>query len=151
MKHRISVGAFVVENEKLLMVNHKREGRYDFWVAPGGGVKGTESLEEAVVREVKEETGLNVSVNKLMYVEEMYNPEERSIKFWYHCELINGELDCSANEAVAEYIVGTNFLNKVFLDSHKVFPPMLKSGFWDKLEQGWTQPDFIKLRELEFY
>ncbi|KZN59644.1 NUDIX domain-containing protein [Pseudoalteromonas luteoviolacea] len=151
MKQRICVGALVINNDKLLLVNHKREGRYDFWVAPGGGVKGTESLEEATVREVKEETGLNVSVVKLMYVEEMYTPEERSIKFWYHCELIDGELDCSAEEAVAEYIVGTGFMDKAFLNTNEVFPPMLKSGFWDKIEQGWKQPEFISLRELAFY
>ena len=61
MKHRISVGGLVIYNNRFLMVNHRRASRYDFWVAPGGGVQGTESLEEAVVREVKEETGLSVS------------------------------------------------------------------------------------------
>ncbi|MCF2858105.1 NUDIX domain-containing protein [Pseudoalteromonas sp. SMS1] len=115
------------------------------------GVKGIESLEEAVVREVKEETGLNVTVNKLMYIEQMYTPEERSVKFWYHCDLVGGALDCTAVEAVSEFIVDTGFKDKSFVAENDVFPPMLKSGFWDKVEQDNVQPEVIQLRQLAFY
>ncbi|KZN32361.1 hypothetical protein N474_11350 [Pseudoalteromonas luteoviolacea CPMOR-2] len=151
MEQRICVGAFVIQNEKLLMVNHKREGRYDFWVTPGGGVKGTESLEEAATREVKEETGLNVKVNKLMYIEQMFTPEERSVKFWYLCELIDGELDSSAEEAIREFIVDADFKDKTFIKSNEVFPPMLNDGFWEKIAKDNIQPEVIELRELKFY
>ena len=151
MEHRICVGAFVIKNEKILMVNHKREGRYDFWVSPGGGVKGMESLEEAVIREVKEESGLNVSVKKLMYIEQMHFPKERSVKFWYHCELINGTLDCAAEEAVIEYIVDASFMDKQALESNEVYPPMLKEDFWEKVKEDSLRPEVIELRELKNY
>lgn len=151
MKHRISVGALVVKQNKILMVNHKREDRYDFWVAPGGGVKNIESMEQAVIREVIEETGYEVSVGRLLYIEEMYEPSYRMIKFWYQCELINGELNFSSQEAKAEYIVDAKFMSRDELSKTIVFPSVLLGNFWDKLEQKIVMPQHLKLREMEFY
>lgn len=151
MKHRISVGAFVIQEDTILMVNHRRADRYDFWVAPGGGVQGTESLEEATIREVKEETGLNVSVSNLLYIEEMYNPEERSVKFWYHCEFVDGRLDCTAEEAVCEHIVNAKFMAKNELKENVIFPPMVIDALWEDIETEDRSPKFIQLRKMEFY
>lgn len=151
MEHRISVGALVVKDDKILMVNHKRTNRYDFWVAPGGGVQGTESLSEAVIREVKEETGLKVLVNRLLYIEEMYNPEMRAVKFWYQCDYLGGELDCTAQEAVSEYIVNTKFLERSELENCTFFPAVLEGDFWQKLGKADVQPQHLALREMEFY
>ena len=151
MKHRISVGAFVIRDNKVLMVNHRMAGRYDFWVAPGGGVQGIESLEQAVAREVKEEAGVRVFVKNLLYVEEMYNPEERSIKFWYRCELLDGHLDCTAEEAVSEHIVNVRFMGKDDLKNNKIFPPMLHHELCKEIEFEDTSPKFTGLRKMEFY
>ena len=70
MRHRIAAGALVVEGDRLLLVHHRRPGAYDFWVAPGGGVSGAEELPHAAAREVVEETGLQVEVAALAYVED---------------------------------------------------------------------------------
>jgi ADP-ribose pyrophosphatase YjhB (NUDIX family) len=40
MQHRISAGATAENDGRVLMVRHLREGHYDFWVCPGGGVNG---------------------------------------------------------------------------------------------------------------
>lgn len=60
MNHRISAGARVENNGRLLLVRHRKQAAYDFWVAPGGGVQGAESLLAAAEREIREETGLVV-------------------------------------------------------------------------------------------
>lgn len=52
MNHRIAAGAIVEHDGRLVLVRHIRTGRYDFWVAPGGGVYSAETLNDAVVREV---------------------------------------------------------------------------------------------------
>ncbi|MBT9595414.1 MAG: NUDIX domain-containing protein [Vitreoscilla sp.] len=101
MPHRISAGVIVEHEGRVLLVNHVRPGRYDFWVCPGGGVKGDESLEEAAAREAFEETGLNVRIVQLLYIEELISPECRYVKFWFSGEYTGGTFDVSHPEAQA--------------------------------------------------
>ena len=49
----------IVRDGKLLLIQRHKPGK-DFYVLPGGGVNLEESFEEACIREVKEETGLDV-------------------------------------------------------------------------------------------
>jgi 8-oxo-dGTP diphosphatase len=51
--------AIIIRGGKLLLIHRQKPGR-DYYVLPGGGVKLHESYEEACIREVKEETGLDV-------------------------------------------------------------------------------------------
>jgi|GEM_PF-5046711 len=83
MKHRISAGAFVVENNRILLFRHMKAGRYDFWVAPGGGVIDAESSLEAAVRETKEETGMEVEAVKPIYLEEFFEPQQGTSRHGY--------------------------------------------------------------------
>ncbi|MBB2479659.1 NUDIX domain-containing protein [Bacillus sp. APMAM] len=60
-KHFVSAGAVVIDDEgKLLLIRGPRRG----WEQPGGQVELGESIEEAVKREVKEETGIDIEVTK---------------------------------------------------------------------------------------
>lgn len=77
MKHRIAAGALVEHEGRILLVRHRKEGAYDFWVAPGGGAEGTEDLRDTVRREVKEECGLEVEPGAVAYFEEFYSPDTR--------------------------------------------------------------------------
>ena len=58
-----SVTAVVVDAGRLLMV-HRADN--DLWALPGGGHELGESIEDTVVREVKEETGIDVEVTGLV-------------------------------------------------------------------------------------
>ncbi|MFB6215661.1 MAG: NUDIX hydrolase [Candidatus Aenigmatarchaeota archaeon] len=63
---KYGVGALVRHGNKVLLVkNHWSSG----WILPGGGVEKDESLEEAVRREIKEETGLRIEVDTPFLVE----------------------------------------------------------------------------------
>lgn len=57
MKNRAT--AIIFRNGKLLLMRRQKQGR-DYYILPGGGVDLDESFEEACIREVKEETGLDV-------------------------------------------------------------------------------------------
>lgn len=57
----IAVGLIISADDKVLLGKKRDGGVYpDCWHLPGGGVKKDETLEQALIREIKEETGLNL-------------------------------------------------------------------------------------------
>ncbi len=64
----VGVGAIIFRGGSVLLVRRGREPAYGQWTAPGGLVKVGESLQDAVRREVLEESGLDVKVLDLAAV-----------------------------------------------------------------------------------
>ena len=56
---RNRAAAIIIRNGELLLIRRQKPGR-DYYILPGGGVELDESFAEACIREVKEETGLDV-------------------------------------------------------------------------------------------
>lgn len=65
MRTNRRVGAIIHKENKILLIHRKKNGS-EYWVLPGGGVENRESLEEALKREVFEETSLNLKTHKLI-------------------------------------------------------------------------------------
>lgn len=63
MRHRAC--GVVIKRDEILMVRHVHSGR-DYWTLPGGGIDDGESIFDAAVREVIEETGIYVDPIKLL-------------------------------------------------------------------------------------
>ena len=151
MQHRISAGVIVEHNERLLLVRHVRPGRYDFWVAPGGGVQGLEQLHQAAAREAMEETGLVIEPAELLYIEELAQPELRHCKFWFRGHLRGGELSASGPDATSEHIVEAAWLSRGELASKQVFPPVVTERYWTDRASARTGPVHLGLRHMEFW
>lgn len=70
---RRRVGAVIVREGHVLMVRERRldaDGRHlgvEYWTLPGGGIEPGESPEQAVVREVAEETGLHATSTRFLW------------------------------------------------------------------------------------
>lgn len=60
--------AVIVQDGKILLIHRIKPGR-DYFVLPGGGVEEGETVEEATVREVKEETSLDAVLGRRLWVE----------------------------------------------------------------------------------
>lgn len=151
MKHRISAGAIVENEGRILMVRHRKAGEYDFWVAPGGGAEGDEDLHATAIREVFEECGLRIEPLQIAYIEEFTRPQTRECKVWFTGRLVGGSLNSSAPEAVREYIVEAAWLSPDEFAGKTVFPPMLQGEYWRDKELGFAFPRYVGLREMEFY
>ena len=64
----IAVGAVVINDGKVLMIRRAKPPREGEWSIPGGRQDIGETVADAVVREVKEETGLDVAVTGFLDV-----------------------------------------------------------------------------------
>jgi ADP-ribose pyrophosphatase YjhB (NUDIX family) len=62
----VAVGGVVVRGDDILLVLRGRGAGTGFWSVPGGRVEFGETLVEAVVREVREETGIDVTVGRFL-------------------------------------------------------------------------------------
>ena len=63
MKSQIVVAGFVLnDNDDILMIKRVSPPWEGYWIVPGGHVEESENPQEALVREIKEETGLDVSL-----------------------------------------------------------------------------------------
>ncbi|MFY9588388.1 MAG: NUDIX hydrolase [Actinomycetota bacterium] len=80
----IAVGAIVVDKGALLLVKRDREPARGEWSLPGGRVEVGETLREALVREVREETGIDVDVDGLIGVaERVVRDDDGDITYHY--------------------------------------------------------------------
>jgi mutator protein MutT len=64
----VAVGAVILDGERVLLVKRANEPSKGEWSLPGGAVEVGESLEAALVREVREETCLDVTVGPVLEV-----------------------------------------------------------------------------------
>ena len=73
--YNVGVGGAVVRDGRLLMVRRaSRRGRGN-WQVPGGFVEQDETIEQAVVREVAEEAGVETQVQGVLGVRNRYDPD----------------------------------------------------------------------------
>jgi ADP-ribose pyrophosphatase YjhB (NUDIX family) len=150
VRHRIAAGAIVENGDRILLVRHRRAGHYDFWVCPGGGVQGEEELSVTAAREVREESGLEVRITDLLYVEELFDPEQRNVKFWFAAQYISGVLSTEHDEARKEHIAQANWLSRSEFEGKTVFPPVMLQRYWQDREHGFPSVVHLPPRRMEF-
>jgi 8-oxo-dGTP diphosphatase len=92
-KLRVRVCGICIEDDKILMVKHHSLGvKGIFWSPPGGGLQFGESAEESLKREFMEETGLEILINRFLFVHEFLQPPLHAIELFFEVEKISGSL-----------------------------------------------------------
>ncbi len=71
-KVRATTGAVIVKDGKVLLIKRGHEPFKDYWAIPGGHIDYGETAEQAIIREIKEETGLTFCPAFIGYVDELY-------------------------------------------------------------------------------
>ncbi len=85
---KVGVGGLVIDKDKLLLIKRAYEPSSGLWSIPGGLLEVGEELEEAVAREIEEETGIKVEVKELLGVFNFVIRDEAG-KVKYHYVLID--------------------------------------------------------------
>ena len=67
----------------MLLVNHRNLTKGDFWAPPGGGVEFGQNAHQALIREFKEETFLNVRPGALLFSCEFIQPPLHAIELFF--------------------------------------------------------------------
>ncbi|MEV5111001.1 NUDIX hydrolase [Bacillus sp. LBA3-1-1.1] len=93
---QVRVTGILIEDEKILIVKQKVANRN--WSLPGGRVENGETLEEAMIREMREETGLEVKIKKLLYVCDKPDASPSLLHITFLLERIEGEITLPSNE-----------------------------------------------------
>lgn len=80
----VAVGAIVIDKGAILLVKRDREPAKGLWSLPGGRVELGETLREGLVREVREETGIDVDVDGLIgTAERVVRDDDGDIAYHY--------------------------------------------------------------------
>lgn len=106
MRLPIRSAAIILNDDRILLIERKKNGR-QFYVFPGGGVEEGETNEEAAVREVLEETSVNVSITRLLYHHHYLASDTSSRdsdQYFFLAKYESGEpkLQTNTNEAMSQ-------------------------------------------------
>lgn len=133
------------KTKKLLLV---RNNEADFWYPPGGSWKKGENLNDCAVREVKEETGVDIVLLRLLYVQQFSIKSNRFNleMFWLANPSGNIELSPSHFD-VGGIVEESRWFSRGELNSLKVFPERIKERFWIDIETLLLVPDLFKIQK----
>ncbi len=133
---RVRVAAVIIRDNAVLLAEHNKDGN-TYYLLPGGGVGRGETLHEALVRELWEETRLAVRPERLLFLCESIAPDHtRHIIQVAFAAAIDDNAHPSPGEDPR--VVGARFFPADALAALPMFPPVqetlaagLRNGFPD--------------------
>lgn len=124
---RVKVRAVIVDGSRLLVVPERRSGSHSHFSLPGGRIGQRESVTDALVREVREETGLEVAPQGLLYVAEVAPPHGTPELNLIFLVVPIGEPNLN----------GLQFVDLADRDHPLILPPIVAEIGYD-LHRGWA-------------
>jgi len=135
---RVRVSAIIFNNKKLIITKHFVKGYGEYYLLPGGGLEKGESPIDALKRECKEEIGINIKVNRLIYYKTGYNDTDTYLELIFLCESETHNFYVSNNEKNVKeisYIKDEKELSKI-----RFFPKQIVNKIFKRLPKS---PEFL--------
>jgi len=114
---RIAIGGVVIQNGQVLLVQRGKPPSEGEWAIPGGSVELGESLQDAVAREILEETGLTVRAGEVCHIfEDIRRDDSGGVRFHYvivdlWAEHVQGEPAAGSDVLQAAWISAAELMN----------------------------------------
>jgi ADP-ribose pyrophosphatase YjhB (NUDIX family) len=112
-RFRIAVYGLIIEEGRVVLCRRRDSG---WWNLPGGGMELGETPEEALMREVREETGLEVEVGRLVGV--YSKPQKQELVLAFACRVVGGMLMQETEEVTESRYVLPDALPEPTLPKH---------------------------------
>jgi mutator protein MutT len=109
----VGVGGVIVRGSSVLLVRRGREPLRGEWSIPGGAVELGETLRQALVREVREETGLEVEVGPVLGVFDSIfpgpgpRPQYHYVLIDFLCHPVGGLLRAASDASEARWVTAS--------------------------------------------
>jgi 8-oxo-dGTP diphosphatase len=110
---RVAVSALIFDGERILLALRRD---IEWWNLPGGGMESGETVDEALCREVREETGLLVEVGQLVGV--YSKPQKQEVVLTFRCSVKNGTPIVTEESLECRYFDLSNLPTKI-LPKHR--------------------------------
>ncbi|WP_041605858.1 NUDIX domain-containing protein [Halothermothrix orenii] len=130
---RNSAKAIIIKNNKLLCTKNKDQFGV-FYLLPGGGQKSFETIEEALLRECKEEISADIIIGDLVFVREYigknhefaeWDSDVHQIEYMFECKL-KSDTDIKTGSTPDIYQIGVKWLDLNNLGGYRIYPSILK-------------------------
>ncbi len=139
------------QDRKILMIRQHHQERY-VWTVPGGAIEQGETSLDAAIREVKEETGLDVAIDKMIWHAEQVVPgkEPRFVNIFLATALggsikVGTDPERSDDGQVIEEV---RYLSREELaQADGLYPDYLKDELWEILEKEQNCHNPFKIRK----
>ena len=102
---KLTVDGVILENGEILLIKRKGEPFKGKWALPGGFVEYNEKVEDAVIREIREETGVNAEIKELVgvYSDPKRDPRGHTVSIVFLLNVISGEIKCGDDACNAKF------------------------------------------------
>lgn len=126
---KLTVDGVIIKESKILLIKRNREPFKNKWSLPGGYVEYNEKVEDAVMRELSEETGLRVEINKLfgVYSDPSRDPRGHTITIVYLMNIVGGILK-SGDDASDARFFNIEKIPALAFDHEKIINDVMMEG-----------------------